>query len=137
MICPVEIASDLSAWQAARVGEHGRHDLLQAGRDGADDEGTGSDFAGPGEEDHVVAGGRDHRNCFSERASRSRLQTKMTSTFLFRRSPRSIFKAGRSCLAPLWPLSRYRIDSQPRRSQYSFSSDSCITVSCSAVEHLT
>src|SRR6266403_1251719 len=44
MICPVEIASEVSAWQAARVGEHGRHDLLHAGRDGADDEGTGSDF---------------------------------------------------------------------------------------------
>ncbi len=40
MICPVEIASEVSAWQAARVGEHGRHVLLIAGRDGADDEGT-------------------------------------------------------------------------------------------------
>ena len=28
MICPVEIASDMSAWQAAGVGEHGRHVLL-------------------------------------------------------------------------------------------------------------
>ena len=37
----------MSALQAARVGEHGRHALLHAGRDGADDEGTGSDFAGP------------------------------------------------------------------------------------------
>ena len=51
MICPVEIASDVSALQAARVGEHGRHVFLHAGRDGADDEGTGSDFAGAGEED--------------------------------------------------------------------------------------
>src|ERR1035438_1397407 len=61
MICPDEIASEVSALQAARVGEHGRHVLIHAGRDGADDEGTGSDFAGAGEEDHVVAGGRDHR----------------------------------------------------------------------------
>src|ERR1017187_2993786 len=60
MICPVEIASEVSALQAARVGEHGWHVLLHAGRDGADDESTGSDFAGHGEEDHVVAGGRDH-----------------------------------------------------------------------------
>ena len=62
MICPVEIASEVSAWQAAVVGEHGRHVFLHAGRDGADDEGTGSDFAGAGEEDHVVAGGGDHRD---------------------------------------------------------------------------
>ncbi len=62
MICPVEIASDVSALQAARVGEHGRYVLLHAGRDGADHEGTRSDFAGASEEDHVVAGGRDHRD---------------------------------------------------------------------------
>src|ERR1039457_3691362 len=60
MICPVEIASDLSALQAARVGDHGRHGVLHAGRSGAGDEGTGSDFAGHGEEDHVVASGRDY-----------------------------------------------------------------------------
>jgi hypothetical protein len=57
MICPVEIASDLSTFLAARVGEHGRHVLLHEGRDGAGDEGTGSDVAGDGEEDHVVSGG--------------------------------------------------------------------------------
>src|ERR1019366_5719718 len=62
MICPVEIASDLSALQAARVGDHGRHGVLHAGRSGAGDEGTGSDFAGHGEEDHVVASGRDRRD---------------------------------------------------------------------------
>ena len=62
MICPVEIASDLSAFQAARVGEHGRYVLLHAGRDRADDESTGSDVAGHSEEDHVVAGGRDQRD---------------------------------------------------------------------------
>jgi hypothetical protein len=57
MICPIEIASEVSAWQAAVVGEHGRHAFSHAGRDAADDEGTGSDFAGGGEEDHVVPGG--------------------------------------------------------------------------------
>src|SRR5882724_5625605 len=35
MICPVEIASDLSAWRAARVGDHAGHGFLHAGRDGA------------------------------------------------------------------------------------------------------
>jgi hypothetical protein len=54
MICPFEIASELSAFEAARVGDHGRHGVLHAGRSGASDEG-GSDFAGDGEEDHVVA----------------------------------------------------------------------------------
>src|ERR1019366_4741754 len=62
MICPVEIAHDLSAFRAARVGDHAKHGFLLEGRSGAGDEGTGSDFAGPGEEDHVVAGSRDHRH---------------------------------------------------------------------------
>src|SRR6266478_3092033 len=62
MICPVEIASDMSAWRAVGVGEHRGHALLHAGRDGADDEGTGSDFAGHGEADHVVAGSGDYRD---------------------------------------------------------------------------
>ena len=62
MICPVEIASEVSALQAAVVGDHGRHGVLHAGRSGAGDEGTGSDFAGAGEEDHVVASGGDHRD---------------------------------------------------------------------------
>src|ERR1700727_585670 len=35
MICPVEIANDVSALQAARVGDHGRHGVLHAGRSGA------------------------------------------------------------------------------------------------------
>jgi transposase len=51
MICPVEIARDLSAFQAARVRDHAKHDLLPEGRSGAGDESTGSDFAGHGEED--------------------------------------------------------------------------------------
>ena len=33
MICPVEIASEVSAFRAARVGEHSRHVLLHEGRD--------------------------------------------------------------------------------------------------------
>ena len=62
MICPLEIASDLSALRAARVADHGKHGGLLEGRDGAGDEGTGSDSAGIGEEDHVVASGRDYRD---------------------------------------------------------------------------
>src|ERR1700733_323718 len=60
MICPVGLTSDMSALQAVRVGDHAGHDLLHAGRDGAGDESTGSDFASDGQEDHVVAGGRDY-----------------------------------------------------------------------------
>src|SRR5271165_1940875 len=59
MICPVEIASDMSALRAARVGDHAKHGFLSAGRDGAGDEGTGRDVAGDGEEDYVVASGGD------------------------------------------------------------------------------
>src|SRR5664280_2900657 len=62
MICPVEIASDLSALRAARVGDHAKHGFLLEGRDGAGHENTGSDFAGTGEEDHLVAGSRDYRH---------------------------------------------------------------------------
>src|SRR6202142_2724807 len=59
MICPVEIASDMSAFRAARVRDHAKHGLLPEGRDGAGDESTGRDVASDGEEDHVVAGGGD------------------------------------------------------------------------------
>jgi hypothetical protein len=59
MICPVEIARDMSALRAVRVGDHAKHGLLPEGRDGAGDESTGCDFASHGEEDHVVAGGGD------------------------------------------------------------------------------
>jgi hypothetical protein len=55
MICPVEIAHDLSAWRAAKVGDHAKHDLLPEGRSGAGDESAGSDFAGYGEEDYLVS----------------------------------------------------------------------------------
>jgi hypothetical protein len=50
----------MSALQAVKVREHARHGLLVEGRRGAGDENTGSDFAGDGEEDHVVAGGGDY-----------------------------------------------------------------------------
>jgi len=60
MICPVEIASEVSALRATRVGDHAGHGKLLEGRHGAGHEGAGSDFAGGGEEDHVVASGGDH-----------------------------------------------------------------------------
>src|ERR1700727_122061 len=59
MICPVEIASDMSALRAVRMGDHAEHGSLSEGRDGAGDESTGRDVAGDGEEDDVVAGGGD------------------------------------------------------------------------------
>ena len=55
MTCPVEIASDLSAWRAASVGDHAKHGLLLEGRGGAGNENTGSDLTGYGEEDYVVS----------------------------------------------------------------------------------
>src|SRR3984957_15592427 len=60
MICPVELAHDMSALRAARVGDHAKHGILLEGRDGAGDESTGSDVAGNGEEDYVVSGSGDH-----------------------------------------------------------------------------
>src|ERR1700758_5214734 len=59
MICPVEIARDMSALRAARVGDHAEHGILPEGRDGAGDESTGRDVAGDGQEDYLVAGGGD------------------------------------------------------------------------------
>ena len=56
MICPVEIAGDLSALRAARVGDHAKHGFLLEGRDGADNESAGSDLTGDGEEAYLVAG---------------------------------------------------------------------------------
>jgi hypothetical protein len=56
MICPVEIARDMSALRAARMGDHAEHGSLSEGRDGAGDESTGRDVAGDGEEDHLVSG---------------------------------------------------------------------------------
>src|SRR5271165_4783757 len=62
MICPVEIASDLSALRAARVRDHAEHGGLLEGRDGAGDESAGSDLTGDGKEDNLVAGRRDYRH---------------------------------------------------------------------------
>src|ERR1700683_3404489 len=45
MICPVEIASDMSAFRAV-VGDHAKHELLHRSRHGAGYESTGSDVAG-------------------------------------------------------------------------------------------
>src|ERR1700684_3042947 len=59
MICPVEIASDLSAFRAVRIRDHAEHGSLSEGRDGAGDESTRRDVAGDGEEGHVVGGGSD------------------------------------------------------------------------------
>src|SRR5258708_39614863 len=59
MICPVEIASDVSAFRAARIGDHTKHGILPEGRSGAGDESARRDVAGHGEEDYVVAGGGD------------------------------------------------------------------------------
>src|SRR6266550_6257114 len=59
MICPVEIASDMSALRAVRIGDHAKHGFLPEGRDGAGNESTGRDIASDGEEDHLVAGGGD------------------------------------------------------------------------------
>src|SRR4030042_6417710 len=64
MKCPVELARDLSAEGVDRVNPSGgrRDDEGIPGRRlGAGDEGTGSDSAGDGEEDYLVAGGGDHR----------------------------------------------------------------------------
>jgi len=58
MICPVEIASDMSALRAV-VGDHARHELLHTSRHGAGHESIGSDVASDGEEDQLVASGRD------------------------------------------------------------------------------
>src|ERR1700686_1678727 len=62
MICPVEIASDMSAFRAAMVGDHAKHGFLPEGRSGAGDESTGCDVAGNGKEDYVVAGGGNSRH---------------------------------------------------------------------------
>src|SRR6266478_4433065 len=56
MICPVEIARDMSAFQAVRVRDPAKYGFLPEGRDGAGNESTGSNLAGDGETDHVVAG---------------------------------------------------------------------------------
>jgi hypothetical protein len=47
----------MSALQAVRVGDHGKHVLLLEGRDGAGNESTGSHLASDGEENYLVASG--------------------------------------------------------------------------------
>src|SRR5947209_20622235 len=59
MICPVEIARDMSALRAVRIRDHAKHGSLSEGRDGAGNESTGRDVAGDGKEDYLVAGGGD------------------------------------------------------------------------------
>src|ERR1035438_262276 len=59
MICPVEIAHDMSALRAVRMRDHAEHGDLSEGRDGAGNESTGRNVAGNGEEDQLVAGGGD------------------------------------------------------------------------------
>ena len=49
----------MSAFPAARVGDDAEHGLLLEGRDGADDENSGSAVAGDGAENQMVSGGRD------------------------------------------------------------------------------
>src|SRR5271167_3690731 len=62
MICPVEIAREMSALRAARVGDHAKHGFLFEGRDGAGDESARSNVASDGQEDHLVASGGDYRH---------------------------------------------------------------------------
>jgi hypothetical protein len=54
MICPVEIARDMSALRTLRIRDHAKHGSLSKGRDGAGNEGTGRDVASDGEEDHTI-----------------------------------------------------------------------------------
>src|SRR6266699_2220581 len=64
MICPVQLISEMSAFQVARGKAHvgGGHEALQRGGRGADDENPRSDSASGGEKDHLGAGGGDYRH---------------------------------------------------------------------------
>src|SRR5579863_10540855 len=65
MICPVELAHEMSAFRwrhGVDLPAGGRHGFLSRVRRGAGDESTGSDFASDGQEDHLVAGGGDYRH---------------------------------------------------------------------------
>lgn len=59
MICPVDLASEMSALQAARVADHGGHGLLLEGRGGAGDESTRCYVASDSAQDHLVSGSGD------------------------------------------------------------------------------
>ena len=61
-IVRLRLARDLSAFRAVRVGDHAKHGFLLEDRDGAGNESTGSDLAGDGQTDYLVAGGGDHRH---------------------------------------------------------------------------
>ena len=73
MICPVEIAGDLSAFRAVRVGDHAKHGFLLEGRDGAGDESTGSDLTGDSKTDtwwqaaEIIGISERHRRRWRER----------------------------------------------------------------------
>jgi hypothetical protein len=68
MICPVELASEMSAFEAAKVRDHAGHGLLHGSRHGAGDESTGSDIAGDGREAAEIPGIRDrHMRRWRER----------------------------------------------------------------------
>jgi len=54
MICPEDVANELSALRAAVLGDDAKHGCLDEGRGGAGDAGAGSDSTGDGEADHVV-----------------------------------------------------------------------------------
>src|SRR5947208_5465809 len=93
MICPVDIASDMSALRAVRVGDHAKHGLLPEGRDGAGNESTGRDIASDGEEDHLVAGGGDP---WDQRPAHAAL----AGTVCGRRLQRVVRPAARAAVAP-------------------------------------
>ena len=102
MICPVEIAREMSALRAVRVGDHGKHGVLLEGRDGAGDENT------------------DDRKTDSEPA----LDVEIAEPFAVRNCRRNDPRAGLhwciarcagsslktpsecSCLVPRWPRAR-------------------------------
>src|SRR5271167_383015 len=63
MICPVELASEMSAFMArlaVEVPAGGRHAFLPGVRRGAGHEDSGSHFTSDGEEDHLEPSGRNH-----------------------------------------------------------------------------
>ena len=64
MMCPVQLTGEVPAFRAACGKAHvgGRREALQRGRRGADNEDSGSDPAGAGEEDLLVASRRDYRH---------------------------------------------------------------------------
>jgi hypothetical protein len=72
MICPVQIIREVSALRAARVGDHRRHGFLLTGRDGAGNEGTGSDFAGLAKNHDVPSRGALPPNAVAASPTRTR-----------------------------------------------------------------